>query len=58
MLLLFPERNNLFPLAEHQPEKAGQGHHHVYRLIRLLILDQPDNRIQGIIQEMGIDLFL
>ena len=58
MLFLLPQGNKLPSPAEHQSEKVGQRHHHVHGLVGLVVLDEPDNGVQRIVQEMGIDLLL
>ena len=55
---LFRKRNHIFPLGKRCPEKDRKAGYHIYSIIRLPSLDQPDDSIQSIIKKMRIDLCL
>ena len=58
MLQFISHGDDALPLAQADPEKPGQGGHHLDRLRLFFIFHHPDDDIQGIVEEMGIDLGL
>ena len=58
VLHLAADGDQLVPLADADTEQPRQGvdHHHGFRVLPLLA--HPGNGIQGIIQEVGVDLRL
>ena len=58
VLFLLPHRDNLPSAAEHQLEESRERHDHILGIVVLSALDQPDNRIERIVEEMRVDLLL
>ena len=55
---LVPDRNELSSVTERKLEKVRQRHDHVFCLFLLVPFNKPHDRIERVVQEMRIDLFL
>ena len=55
---LFLYGDDIPSLAETYLEKVCQGCQHLYALLHLTHSQRPDDGVQGIVQEMGINLGL
>ena len=55
---LVPDGNDGPSVADTDPQEAGQLADHVNSTLVMASLDHPDHRVQGIVEEMGIDLGL
>ena len=58
MLQLVPHRDDALAFAQADAEKPGQGGHRLHGLGLPLVLDHPHDDVQGVVEEMGVDLGL
>ena len=58
MLDLVPDGNDVAALAERDPEKPGQRRQHDHSLLCPAVLRHPHHAVQGVVQEVRIDLGL
>ncbi len=58
MLNFLLQRNPLLAFAEGNAEKAGQGADDLDHLVAFVRLGHPDNRIQCVVEKMGVNLGL
>ena len=58
VLFLLPEGDDIPAPAEGVAEEGGQAGYHLYRLLGLLRLDEPDDGVHGVVEKVGVDLGL